>query len=315
MLATLTQEVLTSPYIGEAVQMGGAKAVQNRAAVLKRGMRVLGMVVLQGGLGSERGEEYSIQSRSVAGAKDLVDSLRQDLVATTGLPRIKLYGEQPGGLGEQGMPGELRVYYDSVEEERPDLIGPATALAVRRVCETSRARKMGFDSIVGPENVRLVWPSLVTPTEAELLANRKAAAEARKIDIESGVITEDEARQDPDLADHYPTMDPEEPAPGKPEASPIFGDSAPVEDEEPITALSETPAGERLVEIAIARAHLGGVGPGTIRGLARSGKIRLVKIGGRVRVVESDVIKLKEEQLAAGVVEEQPSVPGGEGIE
>lgn len=284
-LASLTQEVLTSPAVRDMIrQQGGPQALAGRARALKYGMSALSMLVL------DESETYAIQSRGASGFAEIMEALRAELVTATDIPRLRLYGEQPGGLGQIAMPGELRLWYDKVETERPSLIGGPTRYVCRligKAADTPAAR-LGVGPIV------LEWPSLVTPTDDERLAARKAAAEARKLDIDAGIITEDEARHDPDVIEHYPEIDIEEPAPGKPESTSLFGDS-PAEPEQPIPVV-DVAADERLISLPEAGAMLG-VGKGTIAGLARSGQVRVAKIGGRLRAVESDVLEIKRASL------------------
>lgn len=293
-LASTTQEVLSSPAVRDAIaQSGGPQAIRDRARSLKYGMGVLSMMVL------DESESYDIKTRGAPGFAEIMEALRGELVAATGIPRIKLYGEQPGGLGEQGMPGELRVWYDQVETERPDLLGGPTRYAIR-LLTNAKDTPVRLD----PGPIQLEWEPLVTPTPDEILANRKAAAEARRVDIDSGIVTEDEARHDPDVLEHYPEIDIEEPAPGKPEGGGgLFGD-APQQDADAVTLPDPTnpwqpEPGEELIGLGAAAAHLG-IGPGAMRRLIAEGSIRAGKIGSRWRVSKNDVRKVQRGILGAG---------------
>ena len=123
-------------------------------------------------------------------------------------------------------------------------------------------------------------------------------------DVTAGVVHEDEARQDPDLAQLY-NLDPDLAAPGRPEAaSPSFaGDDVPEPDlmDPGFKTAPESlfPAGETPLTAGALGAELG-VSPRVVRGFAERKEITAYKIGRSWYFSRSELIKaIKARQMHA----------------
>lgn len=298
LITQLTQGVFTQKGLADALDASGSgdddatAAVIARFEALKIGMGVFGDMVL------DEGETYELTERTLTGLKDAVDSLASALVAATGMPEVILFGKTPGGLHAGSDAPEIRAWYDSVAAlQRAIYTRPVRALV--RLLLSARQGPTGGRC---PASVTIDWKPLYQMTEMERLEADLKRAGRRQIDVSSTVITAAEARQDPDLAEHYGPL-----AGGPANLGDIAGDEVNGQIATAALAMpgvtpapaSSIPAGETLVSAQDAAARLG-VGAGTIHGMARSGKIQAWRVGSRWRYSPSQIAAATEPQAANG---------------
>jgi phage-related protein (TIGR01555 family) len=191
-LLKMSQGVLKSRYLAEAIEAGNAAAAERKLESVALGMGVFGEMAI----GEE--ESYQIMGRQVSGVDGLLAAFGHALVAATDMPEIVLMGRRPGGLSA-AADGEFRGWYDYVASQQPVHYTPHLVRLVD-IASRSLAGPTGGIPVLEPG---IVWPKLWQLTEAEVQANRKAAADARAVDVNALIVTAAEARTDPDLGEWY----------------------------------------------------------------------------------------------------------------
>lgn len=276
--------------VAKAVRSDNATEMVNRLKALRQGMGILGDLIL------DKNEDYQIQTRPMAGIADALEKFVAALVAATDMPRSILLGESPGGLNNGENAGEVRSWYDHVAAGRPDIYTPRMMHLLLLIWHS----KQGPTGGAVPNGWRIEWPDLWQLTEIERAEVRVKNAQARSVDVNAGIVSEDEAKQDPDLITHYPTIDPSAPAPGLPASG--GGGFANAEGEDDDASLDETaaivpaansliPPGERLLT-ARKLGDMYGWTPGRVRNLASAGHINMFRAGnGRAGYLESEFLR------------------------
>ncbi len=289
------QKDLSAAVAAMAEQDGdeGTRAIVARFEAMKIGMGILGDIVLDA-----EGEEYELQQRTLAGLKDAMDALVTALVAATGIPRVILLGETPGGLHAGSDAPEIRAWYDHVATLQRELYSRPVRALVRLVLSAREGPTSGRV----PTSITINWRPLWQPSEAEQLAADLQRAQRRATDVSSAVVTAAEARRDPDLEKHYGQLQGGSPTTGDLPGDEIEGEVGTATLAMPgVTAapVSSIPAGESLMSAQEAAARLG-VGAGAIHGMARRGTIQAWRVGSRWRYAWSQIAAATEPPAAAG---------------
>jgi len=292
-ITILSQGTFKVAGLADAIDDGDIAEVVARFEALRTGMGMLGDIAVD-----KDTEDYKLEGRSIAGLRDAVDALKTALVAATDMPEPILMGKTPGGLNSGENAGAIRSWYDHVAALQVE----AYTQAVRRIDEVMLRSSNGPTQGRYTPRYLIEWLPLWEPTEGEKATTRLTNAQARAIDVNSGAVSADEVRQDPEFVEQY-KIDPADPAPpppapvgGAPGAAAGAGDGgADVEDEAAaasmgvVATLSLPPAGESLIGFAEAGSRLG-VGRGAIAGKAARKEIGAWKVGNRWRVAWSQVL-------------------------
>ena len=69
----------------------------------------------------DKEEEYTRLSATVNGIKDILEFEKDTLSAVSGIPQVKLFGEQAQGLGSEAA-GNIRLYYDDIADMQEEVI-------------------------------------------------------------------------------------------------------------------------------------------------------------------------------------------------
>ena len=237
----------------------------------------------------DKDEEYAIQARSLGGLRDAMEGLERSLVAASDMPRSILFGETPGGLNSGENAGEIRSWYDHVSFKQSSEYEPRILKILRVVWRNGQ-----------PSGTALDWAPLWQPTDQEKATTQLTRAQRRSLDIASQVISADEARREPDVAEVY-GIDPNVPAPvsevdpaeGAGVAGPEPGETTPEDQIEELQVIaaadpSDIPEGEPLISAREAGERLG-VGPGAIRAMAARGEIMGWRVGRQWRFAWSQI--------------------------
>lgn len=252
----LTQGVFLQDGMANAAVAGMEDAIADRAEALRIGLGMFGDMVLD-----KSTEDYKVLSRPLTGLGEAGDILARALVSAVKIPRVRLFGETPGGLHTGESRGEIRGWYDRCSVMQNRHYEPPLARVVRML-----SREMG----VQPPGIE--WWPLYALTEQEQADTDLTRAQRRQADIVSGAVSADEVRQDPDLVRLY-GIDPSLPAPmgGAEEPDPEL--------QEPIAA-DPADIPPDAVDVADAGRQIG-ISGGTVLRLATKGAFPVWKIGGR----------------------------------
>lgn len=92
----------------------GETALRNRIKNLDIVKHIMNTIVV------DKNEEFDrVTSSGVAGLRELIDVLIDVLCAVSGIPRVKLIGDQAKGLGSEAA-GNIRLYYDNIRGRQDD---------------------------------------------------------------------------------------------------------------------------------------------------------------------------------------------------
>lgn len=268
-VAEFTQGVYALNGLADMMDSDDAEDIAQRLEVIRMFQSVIGHIALDAD-----GESFERQATNVTGLSDLLERFVDYLVANTDMPKTVILGEQPSGLNASAD-SEIRAWYDHVGAQRRKIYTPPIDLILRLMM----AAPLGPTGGIVPAGELFSWPDLWQPTEEQTATTRKLNAEARAVDVTNNVVSPDEARTDPEIAEAYtleeaaPMLEPE----GQPEPELQETVDAPPVDE---TLISAQDAGSRL-----------GVSGTSIVRMHRNGEIRAWKVNGRWRFAWTDVLR------------------------
>ena len=131
-------------------------------------------------------EEFDQINTPLAGLKDLKEQALEELCVVARQPRVKLLRKGAAGLNASSE-GEIRMYYDDVHATQEDVMRKP----LKRLIEIIQLSLFGeIDDAIDFEFVPLYQLS-----EKERSDVRAQDAKTRQTDIQSGVVTAEEARQ------------------------------------------------------------------------------------------------------------------------
>lgn len=297
-ITVLSQGVFKVKGLADAIDADDIDEVVARFEALRIGMGMLGDIAVDG-----EGEDYQILGRSIAGLRDALDGLTSALVAATDMPRAILLGETPGGLNSGENAGEIRSWYDHVSSLQGTIYTPA----VRRILEVMLRASEGPTRGQLPADWSIVWAPLWEPTEGEQATTDLTSAQRRAVDRNTGAVSPDELRQDPDYVRLY-GIDPADPAP--PPAPPVEAGGAPLpgegdelEDESEGDPLDDAegaaivatrmlpPPGEQLISARQAGVRLGYKTGSAVRQMAVNGSIPAWRVNKGWRFAWSTIME------------------------
>lgn len=126
-------------------------------------------------------EEYDrVSSSGVTGLRDLVEELKDALCGESGIPRVKLFGEQSKGIGGESS-GSIRLYYDDIAQDQIDYFLDPLNILIEYINLS--------DEIQKPiETFNVEFNQLWQPTAKEEAETKKIIAETDEIYIGSTVL-------------------------------------------------------------------------------------------------------------------------------
>jgi len=135
------------------------------------------------------GEDYKIQTTSVAGLAEIMDRMPERVAAARGIPLTLLQGRSPGGLNATGE-SDARFFYDSIKAKIQE--GRMTP-ALRRVLDVAFADASGPTGGKIPQRYKIEWAPLYQEDAAQTAARRQVLVETYARAIESGTVLPAEA--------------------------------------------------------------------------------------------------------------------------
>lgn len=132
----------------------------------------------------DKEEDYRRLSATVNGIKDILEFLKDCLSMVSGIPQIKLFGEQAKGLGSTGS-GNIRLYYDDIAELQEEKLRPQ----LERIIDLT-IRSVDFKKIIViPDTWQLKFNNLWQMDETTLSTTRHLVAKQDEIYIKNGVLS------------------------------------------------------------------------------------------------------------------------------
>jgi hypothetical protein len=167
---------------------GGESDVKQMLTNLRWSIDNLHILAIEGGAVGVADDFHEVQ-RTVAGVATLIDRFVDALVRATGMPRVILLGEQPGGLNSDSK-GEVRAWYDYVESQQKQVL----AVGLNRLIQISLAIRANRGETV-PREWTIEFESLVSESRETAAATLKTWADAHAVLISNGIETAAEARE------------------------------------------------------------------------------------------------------------------------
>jgi phage-related protein (TIGR01555 family) len=140
--------------------------------------------------GLDTSDELVEVSRSVSGVTDLMDQFIAALVRASGMPRVVLLGEQPGGQNASAD-SEIRTWFDFVASQQRLVLTPA----LNRLL-TVIFRIRGNDGEVVPDEWTVNYSPLWQPTELEKADTLLKRSQAASLLLDQGVLQVEQVEAD-----------------------------------------------------------------------------------------------------------------------
>ena len=187
-LRDFIQSVLSIEGLSEKLAAGQDQLIKDRISIMDLTRSLLNMVVLDAD-----GETYTKHASSVAGIADIIDRNQVAVAGVSNYPVTKLFGRSPGGENATGESDQTN-YYDWLQSmQKSRYHGPVTWAL--RLAALSRN--------LNPDDYRVKWKPLWTPTEAETVEARSKQAQTDQAYVLMGALSADEVRQSRFGGDHY----------------------------------------------------------------------------------------------------------------
>lgn len=174
--------VLRIKNLGDLIAAGKESQILTRLNQIDQSKHIMNTMLV------DEEEEYNRTAATVNGIKDLLEFFKDVLSATSGIPQIKLFGEQSKGLGAQAA-GNIRLYYDDVADKQEEELKPVVERLVELVIKTgdfSAKKSQKLDS------ANVVFNSLWQDSNKEIAEARHTQAKADEIYIKNGVTDPEE---------------------------------------------------------------------------------------------------------------------------
>jgi hypothetical protein len=168
-MASLAQEINQPVYrmdaMTEAVAADESELILNRLEFINQMRSSMRAIVL------DKEDEFALMDSKLAGVKDIVQLIKERLVAATDIPHTRLLGESAGAsLGEQGK-SELIDYYDTVAaQQEVKLRDP-----LNRIIEVIFAQQSL--KVSAPENMSFEFKPLYQEDQKTIIETKKLQAE------------------------------------------------------------------------------------------------------------------------------------------
>lgn len=154
-------------------------------------------------LGIDANDDYSLQTKPMAGLDSIEDSFVAATVMSSDMPRSILLGETPGGLNSGENAGEVRSYYDWISAQQESKLTPVVTRLMDVVFSSMHNRSVAAAEDTGdksliwpqPQEYTIEWPALWQQSEEGSSQQAKLDAETDKILIDMGAVTAAEVRQ------------------------------------------------------------------------------------------------------------------------
>lgn len=125
--------------------------------------------------------QLSTQQYSFAGFNYVVDAVQTNLSAKTHIPVTKLFGRSPAGMNATGE-SDMQNYYDYIDGLRESKLRPVLERLVPIICMSTWGEV--------PEEMRIVFPPLWTPTAMEVAQIAGAKSQAIIAAFQSGLLNQ-----------------------------------------------------------------------------------------------------------------------------
>jgi uncharacterized protein len=169
--------ILTIKNLQDLVSGGREQELVKRLNQIDMSRHVLNTMLV------DKEEDYRRLSATVNGIKDILEFLKDCLSAVSGIPQVKLFGEQSKGIGSSAS-GNIRMYYDDIAEMQQEDMRQQLERLVDLTIRSEDFRKVKkIDS-----NWQLKFNSLWQMDETTLATSRHLIAKSDEIYMKNGAL-------------------------------------------------------------------------------------------------------------------------------
>jgi len=172
--------VLSMKNLSDLIASGQEDVVKKRLEILGVSRSVLNVLLID-----SDDEDYQKKSSSVSGIDNLLQELKHNLAACTGIPQTLLFGRSPSGQNATGE-SDIRQWYDTVKGEQEDKLLPNLS---------SLVRYLDLPAGGEPDDRMIAAAPLWQPTAQEQATTLKTTVEALSLGMDWGIIDADQAQQ------------------------------------------------------------------------------------------------------------------------
>jgi phage-related protein (TIGR01555 family) len=195
-LARITQGVVKHKGLNKKLTSGKESKAQltKRFQQLQRSGSSLGDYVMD-----MDQEDYVAVQRGVAGYKEALEAFTDYMVSNTPLPKSILMGQTPGGLNSGANAGDWETWAGYISASQAKKLTPR----VRRFLDILFASTTTPLTGEAPSSYKIVWNNILQVSDGEKADIHLKNAQARGMDIQNGVVTDEQARRQEDVATEY----------------------------------------------------------------------------------------------------------------
>lgn len=135
----------------------------------------------------EEGTKLTNNQYSFTGLKDVYETMCLNLCGASHYPMTKLFGRSPAGMNATGE-SDLQNYYDYVDTLRESKLRPALEKLLPVLCMSA------WGAV--PDDLKVTFPPLWTPTATELATIAKTKAEAVVSAYQAGLMNVDTTQKE-----------------------------------------------------------------------------------------------------------------------
>lgn len=173
--------------LATAIANGLEETIRSRVSMVEKARNSLNSVVV------DLEDEYTILNADLGGVVDILDELKVAISADTKIPVSILFGQSAKGMNATGE-NDLESFYDLVEGIQQNKIKPALEKLLELIVLQPHVK--------ANNDWKITFPSLKTPTEAELANIQKTKADTKAVEtkrlldlVEVGAISNIELRE------------------------------------------------------------------------------------------------------------------------
>lgn len=206
LISDASQGVLTMRGLFKKLGAPNGRAeLQARMMALEMTRSVARVIAVDAGDGAEgkNAESFKRETTSFAGIPDMLDREMLRLCADMDIPANELFGQGGGGLNAAGeAESATRKWYDGIGTDQTTKLSPILQRIYRLIALAKRGPLKGRDV-----QWEITHHPLWAPTDKERATTQLTDAQRRSADIDSGIVTAEEAALSPEVIEVYPEID------------------------------------------------------------------------------------------------------------
>lgn len=175
--------ILTIDNLQDLIAGGREDLIQSRLQQIDMSKHILNTMLV------DKEEEFTRVAARVNGIKDILEFFKDVISSVSGIPQIKLFGEQSKGLGSQAA-GNIRMYYDDVSEKQEEELRIPLERIVSLLLKSKNFKSEDKEKLI--ESGHLIFNPLWQLSDNEIAEARHLMAKSDGEYVKTGVLTAEE---------------------------------------------------------------------------------------------------------------------------